>query len=63
MLDMRIAHVIRTGEHAEGWRVDAHAFYHQEKLNELKRLAAGDPRLVSEIYDELASNASTSLDS
>ncbi|KRZ14103.1 hypothetical protein T11_16928 [Trichinella zimbabwensis] len=55
-------HVIRTGEHAEGWRVDAHEFYHQEQLNELKRLAAGDPRLVSEIYDLLASNASTSLD-
>ncbi|KRZ15890.1 hypothetical protein T11_9169, partial [Trichinella zimbabwensis] len=31
-------------------------------LNELKRLAAEDLRPVSEIYDELASNASTSLD-
>ncbi|KRX12066.1 hypothetical protein T07_11715, partial [Trichinella nelsoni] len=28
----------------------------------LKRLAAGDPRPVLEIYDELASNASTSLE-
>ncbi|KRZ58604.1 hypothetical protein T02_15225 [Trichinella nativa] len=54
--------VIRTGEHAEGCRVDAHAFYHQQQLNELKRLAAGDPRPVLEIYDELASNASTSLE-
>ncbi|KRY32856.1 hypothetical protein T01_10792, partial [Trichinella spiralis] len=36
--------VIRTGEHAEGCRVDAHAFYHQQQLNEVKRLAAGDPR-------------------
>ncbi|KRX61678.1 hypothetical protein T09_4094, partial [Trichinella sp. T9] len=53
---------IRTGEHAEGCRVDAHAFYHQQQLNELKRLAAGDPRPVLEIYDELASNASTSLE-
>ncbi|KRY27718.1 hypothetical protein T03_13234, partial [Trichinella britovi] len=35
--------VIRTVEHAEGCR----------------RLAAGDPRPVLEIYDELASNAST----
>ncbi|KRZ15215.1 hypothetical protein T11_9568 [Trichinella zimbabwensis] len=31
-------------------------------LNELKRLAARDPWPVAEIYDELASNASTSLD-
>ncbi|KRZ83932.1 hypothetical protein T08_10492 [Trichinella sp. T8] len=32
--------VIRTDEHAEGCRVeDAHAFYHQLQLNELKRLA------------------------
>ncbi|XP_003382175.1 hypothetical protein Tsp_09022 [Trichinella spiralis] len=54
--------VIRTGEHAEGCRVDAHAFYHQQQLNEVKRLAAGDPRPVLEIYDELASNASTSAE-
>ncbi|KRZ85340.1 hypothetical protein T08_13189 [Trichinella sp. T8] len=54
--------VIRTGEHAEGCRVDAHAFYHQQQLNELKRLAAGDLRPVLEIYDELASNAFTSLE-
>ncbi|KRX49903.1 hypothetical protein T05_6939 [Trichinella murrelli] len=54
--------VMRTGEHAEGCRVDAHAFYHQQQLNELKRLVAGDPRPVFEIYDELASNASTSLE-
>ncbi|KRX61142.1 hypothetical protein T09_10585 [Trichinella sp. T9] len=53
--------VIRTDEHAEGCRVDAHAFYHQQQLNELKRLAAGNPRPISEIYDELASIASTSL--
>ncbi|KRY56464.1 hypothetical protein T03_9775, partial [Trichinella britovi] len=45
-----------------GCRVDACAFYHQQQLNELKRLAAGDPRPVLEIYDELASNASTSLE-
>ncbi|XP_003382338.1 conserved hypothetical protein [Trichinella spiralis] len=32
-----------------------------QQLNELKRLAAGDPRPVLEIFDELASNASTSL--
>ncbi|KRZ56643.1 hypothetical protein T02_10580 [Trichinella nativa] len=31
--------VIRTDEHAKGCRVDAHAFYHQQQLNELKRLA------------------------
>ncbi|KRY44131.1 hypothetical protein T03_825 [Trichinella britovi] len=48
--------VIRTGEHAEGCRVDAYAFYHQQQLNELKRLAAGDPRPVFEIYDDLESN-------
>ncbi|KRY46550.1 hypothetical protein T03_13410 [Trichinella britovi] len=45
-----------------GCRVDAHAFYHQQQLNELKRLAAGDPRPILEIYDELASNASKSLE-
>ncbi|KRZ84548.1 hypothetical protein T08_2863 [Trichinella sp. T8] len=36
--------VMRTGEHAEGCQVDAHAFYHQQQLNELKRLVAGDLR-------------------
>ncbi|KRY01745.1 hypothetical protein T4E_11595 [Trichinella pseudospiralis] len=54
--------VIRTSEHAEGCRVNVHAFYHQQQLSELKRLAAEDPRPVSEIYDELASNVTTSLD-
>ncbi|KRZ13075.1 hypothetical protein T11_15954 [Trichinella zimbabwensis] len=44
-----------------GCREDPHAFYHQQQLNELKRLAAGDLRPVSEICDELASNASTFL--
>ncbi|KRZ00717.1 hypothetical protein T11_17707 [Trichinella zimbabwensis] len=34
----------------------------KQQLNELKRLAARDPWPVAEIYDELASNASTSLD-
>ncbi|KRZ67644.1 hypothetical protein T10_8137 [Trichinella papuae] len=53
--------VNRTSEHAEGCRVDAHAFYHQQQLNELKRLAAEDPRPVTQIYHELASSASTSL--
>ncbi|KRY99180.1 hypothetical protein T11_5628 [Trichinella zimbabwensis] len=53
--------VIRTSKHAEGCRVDAHAFYHQQQLNELKRLAAEDPRPVTQIYHELASSASTSL--
>ncbi|KRY10983.1 hypothetical protein T12_14767 [Trichinella patagoniensis] len=48
--------VIRTGEHAEGCRVDAHAFYHQQQL------AAEDPRPVLEIYDELASNVSIRLE-
>ncbi|KRX86638.1 hypothetical protein T4E_5167 [Trichinella pseudospiralis] len=61
MLDMRIK-VIRPSERAEGCRVDVHAFYYQQQLSELKRLAAEYPRPVSEIYDELASNASTSLD-
>ncbi|KRX66841.1 hypothetical protein T06_861 [Trichinella sp. T6] len=55
------AQVIRTGEHAEGCRVDAHAFYHQQQLNELKGLVAGHSRPVFEIFYELASNASTSL--
>ncbi|KRY99268.1 hypothetical protein T11_15068, partial [Trichinella zimbabwensis] len=67
MLDMRIGlrgcpgklytnldatEVIRASEHADGCREDAHAFYHQQQLNELKRLAAEDLRPVSEIYDE-----------
>ncbi|KRZ01576.1 hypothetical protein T11_4736, partial [Trichinella zimbabwensis] len=54
--------VIRTCDHADGCQVDPHTFYHQQQLNELKRLAAGYPRPVSEVYDELANNASTSLD-
>ncbi|KRY73820.1 hypothetical protein T4B_6289 [Trichinella pseudospiralis] len=54
--------VIRPSERAEGCRVDVHAFYYQQQLSELKRLAVEYPRPVSEIYDELASNASTSLD-
>ncbi|KRY64670.1 hypothetical protein T4A_2666 [Trichinella pseudospiralis] len=39
-----------------------HAFHHDQQLSELKRLAAEDPRPVSEIYDELASNITTILD-
>ncbi|KRZ68504.1 hypothetical protein T10_12789 [Trichinella papuae] len=53
--------VIRTSEHAESCRVDAHAFYKHHQLDELKRLAAEDSRPVTQIYDELASSASTSL--
>ncbi|KRY24507.1 hypothetical protein T03_1796, partial [Trichinella britovi] len=52
--------VIRNGENVEGCGVDAHAFYHQQQLNELKRLVAGHSRPVFEIFYELASNASTS---
>ncbi|KRY68673.1 hypothetical protein T4B_7248 [Trichinella pseudospiralis] len=32
-------------------------FYRQQQLQELKRLAAEDPRPIIEVYDELASNA------
>ncbi|KRX51666.1 Transposon Tf2-6 polyprotein [Trichinella sp. T9] len=42
--------------------VNPHAVYHHEQLDELGRLAPEDPRQVMEIYDEFASNASTSLD-
>ncbi|KRX62394.1 hypothetical protein T09_8650 [Trichinella sp. T9] len=42
--------------------VNPHAVYHHEQLDELGRLAPEDPRPVMEIYDEFASNASTSLD-
>ncbi|KRZ47944.1 hypothetical protein T02_14561 [Trichinella nativa] len=55
-------HVIRSCEQADGCRVDLHTLYQQQQLNELKRLAAGDLKPVTEIYDDLASNASTSLD-
>ncbi|KRX12892.1 Transposon Ty3-I Gag-Pol polyprotein [Trichinella nelsoni] len=55
-------HVIRTCEHADGRRVDVHTLYQQQQLNELKRLAAGDPRPVTDIYDDPASNISTSFD-
>ncbi|KRX13748.1 hypothetical protein T07_13019 [Trichinella nelsoni] len=48
--------VIRTCEHADGWRVDPHTLYHQQQLSELKRLAAGCLRPVKEIYEELASS-------
>ncbi|KRZ82480.1 hypothetical protein T08_2000 [Trichinella sp. T8] len=39
-----------------------HAVYHHEQLEELGRLAPEDPTPVMEIYDEFASNATTSLD-
>ncbi|KRX64534.1 hypothetical protein T06_2884 [Trichinella sp. T6] len=46
--------VIRTDEHAEGCRVDAHAFYHQLQLNELKRLAqAGPEHNVLQPFEEI----------
>ncbi|KRY41688.1 hypothetical protein T01_6985 [Trichinella spiralis] len=48
--------VIRICGHADGCRIDPHTFYHQQLLNELKRLAAGYLRPVKEIYDELASS-------
>ncbi|KRX53251.1 hypothetical protein T09_7324 [Trichinella sp. T9] len=51
---------MRTGEPAERCQVEAHSFYYQQ-LNVLKMPVAGDPSPVFEIYDELASNASTSL--
>ncbi|KRY51619.1 hypothetical protein T03_17502 [Trichinella britovi] len=47
-------HVIRSCEHADGCRVDLHTLYQQQQLNELKRLAAGDLKPVTEIYDDLA---------
>ncbi|KRX52836.1 hypothetical protein T09_11428, partial [Trichinella sp. T9] len=52
--------VIKTGENVEGCGVDAHAFYHQQQLYELKRLVVGHSRPLFEIFYELASNASTS---
>ncbi|KRX32034.1 hypothetical protein T05_388, partial [Trichinella murrelli] len=52
--------LIQTCEHADGRRVDPHTLYRQ--LNELKQLVAGDLTSVTEIYDDLANNASTSLD-
>ncbi|KRZ92765.1 hypothetical protein T08_4803 [Trichinella sp. T8] len=42
---------MRTGEHAEGCRVDAHAFYHQQQLNELKRLAAEDQSIACNLSE------------
>ncbi|KRX95593.1 hypothetical protein T4E_462, partial [Trichinella pseudospiralis] len=54
--------VIRISKHADGCRVDVHAFHHDQQLSELKRLAAEDPRPVSEIYDKLATNITTILD-
>ncbi|KRY91515.1 hypothetical protein T4D_6910 [Trichinella pseudospiralis] len=49
--------VIRISEHAESCRVDAHAFNKHHQLDELKRLAAEDPRPVTQIYHELARSA------
>ncbi|KRZ18540.1 hypothetical protein T4B_11201, partial [Trichinella pseudospiralis] len=47
--------MIRTSEHAEGCRLDVYAFYHHQQLNELKRLAAEDPRpCLQLIIDEQA---------
>ncbi|KRX51319.1 putative protein tag-76, partial [Trichinella sp. T9] len=52
--------LIQSCEHADGRRVDPHTLYRQ--LNELKQLVAGNLTSVTEIYDDLANNASTSLD-
>ncbi|KRX12790.1 hypothetical protein T07_6724 [Trichinella nelsoni] len=41
--------------------VNPHAVYDHEQLDELGRLAPENPIPVMEIYDEFASNASTSL--
>ncbi|KRY47190.1 hypothetical protein T03_14080 [Trichinella britovi] len=43
-------------------RVDPQTLYHQQQLDELRRLAVADLRPLTEAYDELASNSSTSLD-
>ncbi|KRX33728.1 hypothetical protein T05_9978 [Trichinella murrelli] len=45
----------------EAKRVDPQTLYHQQQLNELRRLAVADLRPLTEAYDELASNSSTSL--
>ncbi|KRY25413.1 hypothetical protein T03_4078, partial [Trichinella britovi] len=42
--------------------VNPHAVYHYEELDEVGRLAPEDSTPLMEIYDEFASNASTSLD-
>ncbi|KRZ70855.1 hypothetical protein T10_7806 [Trichinella papuae] len=60
--NLEATEVIRTSEHAESCPVNPHAFYHHQQLGELRRLASEDTRPVMEIYDELASNASTNLD-
>ncbi|KRX20451.1 hypothetical protein T07_347 [Trichinella nelsoni] len=60
--DLRATQVIQISEHADGCRVDPQTLYHQSQLNELRRLAVEDLRPLTEAYDELASNASTSLD-
>ncbi|KRX51634.1 hypothetical protein T09_12011 [Trichinella sp. T9] len=43
-------------------RVDSQTLYHQQQLDELRRLAVADLRPLTEAYDELASNSFTSLD-
>ncbi|KRZ00049.1 hypothetical protein T11_1530, partial [Trichinella zimbabwensis] len=60
--NLEATEVIRTSEHAESCPVNPHAFYHHQQLGELRRLASEDTKPVMEIYDELASNASTNLD-
>ncbi|KRX52883.1 hypothetical protein T06_4163, partial [Trichinella sp. T6] len=35
----------------QGCRVDAHAFYHQQQLNELKRLAAEDQSIACNLSE------------
>ncbi|KRX89521.1 hypothetical protein T4E_7059 [Trichinella pseudospiralis] len=47
--------------HSDAFRVDPPKLHRQQQLKELKRMAAEDLRLVTEICDELASNTSTSL--
>ncbi|KRY45126.1 hypothetical protein T03_14677 [Trichinella britovi] len=60
--NLEATEVIVTSEHAESCPVNPHAFYHHQRIAELRWLSSEDTRPVMEIYNELASNASTSLD-
>ncbi|KRZ16220.1 hypothetical protein T11_16568 [Trichinella zimbabwensis] len=59
--NLELTQVIRSSARVESCTENIHASYKLQKPDKLKQLVLEDPRPVQQIYNELASNASTSL--
>ncbi|KRZ68415.1 hypothetical protein T10_8864 [Trichinella papuae] len=59
--NLEVTQVIRSSERVESCTENIHASYKLKKPDKLKQLVLEDPRPLQQIYNELASNASTSL--